>query len=375
MTLGQLAERIGATLAGDESVQVTGCAPIEQAGPGEVTFLANVKYAPFLETTRAAAVITDPTTACPGRLAHLMARDPYFAFRGAMVALHGFRVHPALPNGSEAQQGISAQASVHPEASIGERTAVHAFATVERGARVGRGCVLYPGVYVGIGATVGDECVLYPNVVVYDGCVLGDRVILHGGTVIGHDGFGFATHGGRHHKIPQTGIAVIEDDVEMGACCAVERAALGETRVGRGTKFADLISIGHGTKIGEHCLFVSFVGVSGSVEVGNWVALGGQTGVVGHLRIGDGVQAAGKSAITRDVPAGTKVGGVPAIPVDKAKRNALVGMDLYGLAQRVKHLERELASLREDARRRAERDGIGERSRAVRPRSRRAARE
>ncbi len=353
MTLGQLAERIGATLAGDESLQVTGCAPIEQAGPGEVTFLANAKYMPYLETTRAAAVITDPATECPQGLARLMVRNPYYAFRGAMVALHGFRVHPSTPNGIRGTcgiAGVSAMASVHAEASIGAETAVHPFATVDRGARIGSRCVIYPGVYVGIGATVGNDCVLYPNVVIYDGCVLGDRVVLHAGTVIGHDGFGFATHGGRHHKIPQTGIAVIEDDVEMGACCAVERATLGETRVGRGTKFADLISIGHGTKIGEHCLFVSFVGVSGSVEIGKWVALGGQVGVVGHLRIGDRVQVAGKSAIIQDVPAGTKVGGVPAIPVGKAKRNALVGMDLYGLAQRVKQLERELEALREGSR-------------------------
>ena len=206
--------------------------------------------------------------------------------------------------------------------------------------------MLYPGAYVGAGAAVGDECVLYPNAVIYDRCVVGNRVTLHANAVIGNDGFGYATRGGVHHKIPQAGIVLLEDDVEIGAGCAIERAAMGETRVGRGTKFADLISIGHGANIGSHCLLVSLVGVSGSVEVGDHVVLGGQVGVAGHLRIGNRVQAAGKSAIVHDVPDGKKVGGVPAIDLDQAKRNALVGTDLYGLAQRIKGLERQLERLR-----------------------------
>jgi UDP-3-O-[3-hydroxymyristoyl] glucosamine N-acyltransferase len=222
---------------------------------------------------------------------------------------------------------------------------VHAGVVIERGAVIGTGCVLYPGVYVGEESTVGDGCLLYPNAVVYDRCELGDRVTLHANCVIGQDGFGYATKDGAHHKIPQSGRVVIEDDVEFGAGCAIERAAIGETRIGRGTKFADLISIGHGTTIGRHCLVVSLVGISGSVEVGNYVALGGQVGVTGHLKIGDGVQAAGKTAITHDVPAGEKIGGIPAVELDQAKRNALAGRDLYGLAKRVRSLERQLKAL------------------------------
>ena len=152
---------------------------------------------------------------------------------------------------------------------------IHPRAVIEIGAVVGERCVIYPGAYIGPHARLGDECILFPNVVIYDYCQVGDRVTLHANTVIGHDGFGYATHQGAHHKIPQTGIVVIEDDVEMGAGCAIERAAVGETRIGKGTKFADLISIGHGTTVGEHCLFVSLVGVSGSVEVGKYVVLGG----------------------------------------------------------------------------------------------------
>ena len=330
MPLSELARRLGATLTGDGSVEITGCASIERARGDEVTFLANEKYARFLESTRAAAVIVDNETPCPVGIARLVCDDPYFAFRNAMVALHGFRQHP----------DHGGRGAVHPGATVGDGSSVHPNAVVSEGAMVGRGCVLYPGAYIGPHARVGDECVLFPNAVVYDRCVLGNRVTLHANTVIGHDGFGYATHEGVHHKIPQAGIVVVEDDVEIGASCAVERAALGETRIGRGTKLADLISIGHGTRIGEDCLLVSLVGVSGSVEMGNHVVLGGQVGVSGHLTIGDGVQAAGRTVIVQDVAPGSKVAGVPAVDLAQSKRNYLVSRDLAGLAKRVKDLEK-----------------------------------
>jgi UDP-3-O-[3-hydroxymyristoyl] glucosamine N-acyltransferase len=347
MTLGQLARRIGATLVGDGAVEITGCAPIEHAGPGEVTFVARAKYARFLESTEAAAVIVGPDQPCPPGPAYLVVDDPYFGFRNAVVELHGFR-RPPDPIG-EVRNGVSSRASVHPEATIGAGSVIHPHAVVEKGALLGRDCMLYPGAYVGPDVRLGDECLLYPHAVVYDRCVLGSRVTLHANTVVGHDGFGYATHDGAHHKIPQAGIVVIEDDVELGAGCAVERAAVGETRIGRGTKLADLISIGHAARIGEHCLLVSLVGVSGSSDIGNYVVLGGQTGVTGHLKVGDGVQAAGKTAIVRDLPPGAKVAGVPAVELDQWRRNVTVAADLYGLLQRIKTLEREVEQLRRDA--------------------------
>ena len=347
MRLDKLAQQIGATLVGDGAVEVSACAPIDTARHDEVAFLANNKYLPFLQSTKAAAVIVSESVDCPQHLARLVAKDPYFAFRNAMIALHGFRAHPEPVGGVVAETaGISVQASVHESATIGEGTMIHPHAVVERSARIGPRCVLYPGSYVGQHTTLGEDCVLFPNAVIYEHCVLGNRVTIHANCVIGHDGFGYATHGGAHHKIPQAGIVVIEDDVELGAGCAIERAAMGETRIGQGTKFADLISIGHGTIIGKHCLFVSLVGVSGSVEIGDGVALGGQVGVTGHLRIGNFVQAAGRTAIVADVPDGAKVGGIPAVELDLAKRNALAGMNLYELVQRVKKLERELAQIR-----------------------------
>ena len=343
MSLQQLAERIGARLDGDGAVEVAACAPIDRAQSNHVTFLANTKYSRFLATTQAAAVILDQTTPCPDHLTRLVADNPYFAFRNAMIELHGSRPHPGPID--SAVDGISSLAAVHPQATIGKGTMIHPFVTVERNASVGRDCVLYPGAYVGPHATLGDQCILYPNAVVYDRCSIGRRVTLHANTVVGNDGFGYATHQGTHHKIPQTGIVVIEDDVEIGAGCAIERAAMGETKIGKGTKFADLISIGHATTIGAHCLLVSLVGVSGSVEIGDHVAIAGQVGVTGHLRIGSGVQVAAKAGVTDNIPDGMKVGGVPAVELDQALRNALVGTDLYGLARRVRQLERKLERL------------------------------
>jgi UDP-3-O-[3-hydroxymyristoyl] glucosamine N-acyltransferase len=293
-------------------------------------------------------VIIDRSTACPARLTKLVSGDPYFAFRNALVALAGFRRHPDpidAPEADGAGRRISPRSTVHPSALVGEGSIVHPFASIGAEASVGRRCVIYPGCWVGERARIGDDCVLHPNVVIYDRCTLGDRVILHSGTVIGHDGFGYATHGGAHHKIPQSGIAVIEDDVEMGAACAIECAAMGETRIGRGTKLADLISIGHGTTIGAHCLLVSLVGVSGSVRMGNYVVLGGQSGIAGHLALGDGVQVAAKAAVAGDIPAGKKVGGIPAIDIDLAKRNVLAAQSLYEMSKRLKQLEREVQRL------------------------------
>lgn len=344
MTLAELASRIGAELVGDGAVVIESVASIERAGPTEISFLANPKYTSFLRSTKAAAVIVGRTVESPPGLTLLVADDPYFAFREALVALHGFRVHPSPADGG--QGGISAQAIIHPEASIGAECVIHAGAVVERGAVLGRACVLYPGAYVGEFATLGEGCVLFPHAVVYDRCRMGDRVTLHANAVIGSDGFGYATHAGRHEKIPQTGVVVIEDDVEIGSGCVIERAAMEETRIGAGTKFADLISIGHGTRIGRGCLLVSLVGISGSVEVGDFVAFGGQVGVAGHLTIGSGTRIAAKAAVVTDIPAGSRVAGIPAIELDAAKRNALAGRDLYGMAKRLKEVERELAKLR-----------------------------
>lgn len=324
MTLKALADAIGAELAGgNPETSVTAANTLEDARPGQVSFLANARYVRQLETTRASAVIVARGVRS-GRVALLKTVDPYFAFAQAVVKLHGYRRHP--------HDGIHPRAHVEPTASIGE------------------GTVLYPGVYVGPRARVGRHCILYPNVVVYDDCVIGDRVILHAGTVIGHDGFGHATHKGEngiatHHKIPQVGNVVIEDDVEMGANCAVDRATLGSTVVGKGTKFSNLVSIGHGARIGPHGLLVGLVGIAGSTKIGHHATLAGQVGIAGHLDIGDNVVVGAQSGVINDVPDQSTIIGAPAMPASQARRVYTVFTQLPELLDRIRRLEQQVQEL------------------------------
>lgn len=347
LTLQELAQTIGAELRcapGDDPQRtISGCARLEDAGPQQVAFLANPRYVNQLETTDAAAVIVAPEVDCPGKTT-LIARDPYFAFRNAMLKLHGFREHP-LPGG----EPISPMAVIDPSARIGANAIIHPFAVISADVVIGDHCVIYPHTFIGPGVRIGHDCILYAHVIIYEDCVLGDRVALHSGTVIGQDGFGYATRQGRHHKVPQTGNVVIEDDVEMGANCSVDRATLGATVIAAGTKFSDAVTIGHGCHVGQHNLFVGQVGLAGSVNTGDYVAMGGQVGVAGHLSIGDQVQIAATSGVMNDIPEGETWGGAPAMPLNQAKRIHLHTIRLPDLVARVKKLERLIEKLTAEA--------------------------
>lgn len=338
MTIDELARRIGATVRGDGSASVSRCAGLEEAGPGDVSFLANRKYAKLLATSKAGAVVVSPADAeqAPEKTL-LVADDPYFAFRQAVVALHGFRTH--------APPGIHPQAFIDDTAIVGELCTIRPFVYIAPRARIGKRCVIYPHCYIGKDAVIGDDCILYPSVTVYDHCVLGNRVILQAGCVIGQDGFGYATHKGEHHKIPQIGNVVIEDDVEMGANCAIDRATVGSTRIGKGTKFSDLVAIGHGTAVGKHNLLVAQVGLAGSVQTGDYVVMGGQVGVAGHLKIGDMVQIAAKAGVMNDLAAKGQYGGEPALPIHDAKRNVLATMRLPEMIVEFRKLQKRVAEL------------------------------
>jgi UDP-3-O-[3-hydroxymyristoyl] glucosamine N-acyltransferase len=318
MKLGDLAEKIGAELEGDASIDIGSCATLEEATGGQLTFLSNPKYAEQLQTTQASAVVVGMNTTSE-RVALLKTKDPYYAFCQAVVLVHGYRKHP--------------HAGVHPQAYI------------DATAKIGEGTTVYPGVFVGPRARIGKQCVLYPNVVIYEDCVLGDRVTVHAGTVIGQDGFGYATSEGVHHKIPQCGNVVIEDDVEIGSNCAIERATLGSTRIGKGTKFCDLIAIGHGTKVGEHCLFVAQVGLAGSVTTGHHVTMAGQVGVAGHLKIGNNVTIAAKAGVMDDIADQLTVIGQPAMPAQQARRVYTIFTQLPELVARIKKLEQQVEEL------------------------------
>jgi UDP-3-O-[3-hydroxymyristoyl] glucosamine N-acyltransferase len=337
MKLSELAEIIGGELTCDGGPQIRGLASIESAASDEVTFLANARYERYMKDTSAAAVIVGKDYRGAGRRL-IRCEDPYFAFREAMVAFYGFR-QPWF-------QGVDPQASIDPSAELAEDVRVGAFAVVAPRVQIGAGTVLYPNVYVGPDCRIGRDCVIYPSVTLYDRTIVGDRVKIHAGTSIGQDGFGYATHDGRHWKIPEAGWVQLEDDVEIGACCAIERGTLGATIIGAGTKFADLIAIGHGTTMGRHCLMVSQSGIAGSTHVGNYCIFAAQSGLVGHIHIGDGVQVAAQSGVTNDVPAGQQVLGSPAIPRSEARRAMVLMSRLPQMRSALQTLARQVADLK-----------------------------
>jgi len=325
------------TLHGDAERQVDGVATLEDAEPSEISFLANPKYEKALETTSAGAVIVSNDQPIPDRLTVLRAADPYAAITAVMVHIYGYRRH--------GKTEIGDRAVIHPSAVIGENANIHHGVTVSANVTIGKNVVLYPGVYIAEDSRLGDDCVLYPNVVIYDGCILGNRVSIHAGTVIGEDGLGYAPIGETWHKIPQIGIVEIGDDVEIGANCAIDRATLGRTVIAKGTKFSNLVTIGHGTKIGEHCMFVAQVGIAGSVNVGKHVTMAGKVGVAGHLTIGDNAQIGAMSGLMKDVPPGVAVLGSPATPIKNALRSFSLVERLPNLHKQVKQLEAQVEAL------------------------------
>ncbi|MHC4527211.1 MAG: UDP-3-O-(3-hydroxymyristoyl)glucosamine N-acyltransferase, partial [Planctomycetota bacterium] len=218
----------------------------------------------------------------------------------------------------------------------------HDFATISDEARVGDGCIVYPGAYIGQGVQVGNDCIVYANATIYDGCQIGNRVIINANSTIGEDGFGYASHKGVHHKIPQTGIVVIEDDVEVGACCGIERGTLGDTIIGQGTKMGDLVAIGHGTKIGAHCLLVAQVGIAGSTTLGHHCVVGGQVGIVGHINIGNNVTIAAQSGVINNIPDGKVVLGAPAIEATHGKRAYSMIQSLPEMRQTIRNLQAQI---------------------------------
>ncbi|MHB1157489.1 MAG: UDP-3-O-(3-hydroxymyristoyl)glucosamine N-acyltransferase [Phycisphaerales bacterium] len=342
LTLAELAEKIGAKLqpASVGSHRVSACATLADAADDQISFLVNPRYASQLTATRAAAVIVSPRAAAIDDRTLLIADDPYFAFQQALMLLHGSRIHPhPLPS------DISPLASIHPSARIGQNVVIHPFVVVCEQAVIGDRCILYPHVFLGPHARIGEDGQLFPSVTLYDHCSLGRRATLHAGCSIGHDGFGYATHAGIHHKLPAVGNVVIGDDVEMGANCQVDRATIGSTTIGSGTKFSNNVTIGHGCKIGRHNLFVAQVGLAGSVTTGDYVVLGGQVGVAGHITIGDRAQIAAKSGIMTDIPPDSQWGGQPAQPLADAKRTILAAQRVPNLLARIKKLERKLQHL------------------------------
>ena len=336
MKLRELSERLGCRLEGNGDLDILRVAGIQDAEPGDVTFLANPKYEKTLRLTRASAVILRddaPAASC----AMLRTREPYLAFARA-VGLFAPSWRPAA--------GVHALAAVAADARLGADVAVGAFVAIAEGAVIGDRTVVFPNVTIGPDARIGRDCVIHSNVAIRERVTLGDRVILQNGVVVGGDGYGFVRRGdGTHEKIPQVATVVIEDDVELGANTTVDRPAVGETRIKAGAKIDNLVQIAHGVVIGRNALMAAQVGIAGSTEVGDDVIFGGQVGVGGHLTIGRGAVAVGQSGVTNSLDPGALVAGYPAIDNREWRKASVIFKRLPELKKRLEDLEARVAEL------------------------------
>jgi len=335
-TLEELAVYVGGRVVGDPNVKIKSASTLGRAGKGDISFLANRKYERQLRTTKASAVIVGKETANTS-VPLLVAEDPYYAFMQIMVLLHGHRKHKKV--------GISPRASISDIAKIGADCHIHDFVTIADEAKLGDGCIIYPSVYIGQGVQIGNDSIIYANVTIYDGCKIGNRVIVNANSTIGEDGFGYASHKGIHHKIPQIGTVVIEDDVEIGACCGIERGTLGDTVIGQGSKLGDLVTVGHGTKIGAHCLLVAQVGIAGSTTLGHHCVVGGQVGIVGHITIGNNVTIAAQAGVINNIPDGKVVLGAPAVEANQGRRAYSMIQYLPEMRQNIRKLENQIEEI------------------------------
>ena len=335
-TLQQLADLVGGSVAGDPQLVVCGLNGIEQAGPGEITFLLDARHLPLPEGCRASACIV-PTGCGPLPLSTIVTDQPAVA----AARIHAFLleqpfaargVHPSAVVGSDCR--IPEQVSVGPLVCLGDRVVL--------GERV----TIHPGAVIGSDTTIGDDTVIHANVTVAERCTIGSRVILHHGAVIGSDGFGFATDNrGNHYRKPQVGTVRIDDDVEIGANACVDRAAFGTTWVQAGTKMDNLVMVGHNVVVGANSILVAQTGIAGSTTLGRNVILGAKAGVAGHLHIGDRVMAAAMSGIHNDQPAGAIVGGTPAFEAKAWARAAAAFSRLPELVRESRRLRREVDRL------------------------------
>lgn len=329
MTLADLTRHLGGELLGDPDARVLRVAPPESAGPDAVVVCGSAEaLRTALERGAGAVVVPKELAVQPPAI---RVEEPRRALAVLLQLLGPHRHHPS---------GIHPTAQVAPTARLGAGVRLGAFAVVEEGAEVGARTVLYPFAYVGPGASVGEDCVLYPHVVIAEGTRVGNRVILHPGCVLGADGFGFVPGEQGHQKIPQVGVVVVEDDVEIGACTTVDRATLGETRIGAGTKIDNLVQVAHNVRIGRRCLIAAQCGIAGSAVLEDGVVLAGQVGVGDHVRIGAGAVVLGQSGVTKDVRAGETVYGHPAQPRRQELAEQAARRRLPELLRRLQALER-----------------------------------
>lgn len=334
-TLGELAALLGGELRGPADVVIRGLAPVDQATPEDITFIAHPRFLRLGQTSRAGAVIVSPQWADLAKPL-ILVEHPYLAY--ARVAALFAQPRPRWP-------GVSPLAYLGTGVELGRDVAIAPFVFVGDGVRLGDRVTLMPGCYLGPHVVVGADTYLSPNVTILERCRVGQRVLIHSGAVVGADGFGFIPTPQGQMKIPQLGTVVIEDDVEIGANVTIDRGALGETRVGQGVKIDNLVQIAHNVTLGDHTVLAAQVGIAGSTKVGKWVALGGQVGLVGHIELGDRIRVGAQSGVAKSYPSGLELHGSPAWPAPEARR-ILAGLHtLPELYRRVRKLEQQIAQL------------------------------
>ncbi len=335
-TLKEIAQLIGGEVVGDANVVITGICGIKEAEEGDITFLANPKYLPLMHHTQASAIITSRDIKESPR-PMIRTENPSLAF-AKMVGL-------MAPNEIRHPKGIHPTAIIGKDVVLGKEVAIEPYVVIDDHAVIGDRTVLYMGVYVGHHAKIGEDSLIYPHVTIRERVEIGNRVIIHSGTVIGSDGFGFSTVKGVHHKIPQIGTVVIEDDVEIGANVTIDRARFDKTLIKKGTKIDNLVQIAHNVVVGEHSVIVAQTGISGSTEIGNNVILAGQSGIVGHISIGDNAVIAAQAGVTKSVPPNSCVSGYPAKPHREAKRINACVQRLPELVKTITKLQKRIEEL------------------------------
>jgi UDP-3-O-[3-hydroxymyristoyl] glucosamine N-acyltransferase len=337
MKLGEIARNLGCEAQGDAALEITGVAGIEEAQAGELTFLVNRKYRPALQTTRASAILVSRDEP-PVAMAVLRSANPYLDFARAIELFHPAARYTA---------GVHATAVVSSTAKIGAGAHVGPYCFVDEDVEIGRNAVLHSFVTIYRGARIGDDFFAHSHACVREDCRIGNRVLLQNGVVVGSDGFGFAREtSGRWYKMRQAGITIIEDDVEIQAHSAIDRATIGETHIGRGTKIDNLVQVGHACKVGEDTLLCGQVGLAGTTRVGNKCMLAGQVGAAGHLTIGDGAILTAQSGVPTDVPAGAIYSGYPAMDNLAWRKSVAVFNRLPELQRELRELRAEVAELR-----------------------------
>ena len=336
VTLGQIAVALGLALSEGVDTLITGVNSLDDAQPGEITFLASDQYVKQAAASRASAVLVGRKISAIGDIKAIVLRVDNVDLAMARV------LQMFAPPVSRPPVGIDPTARISPDVNVPADAAIGAFVSIGRNVTLGAHCALHPGVVIGNDVTIGDDCIFHANVVVRERITIGNRVVIHAGTVLGTDGFGYAWDGKQHVKIPQIGTVIIEDDVELGSCTCIDRAKFGATVIGRGTKIDNLVQVAHNVKVGPHCIMAGQAAIAGSTTLGTGVILGGAASIRDHVMIGDGVVLAARSGVVEDLPARGIYSGAPALPHRQSLREQAAFRKLPELMVQLRKLQEQL---------------------------------